>query len=154
MSVKARPDGYHSITPYLIVSNAADALAFYKKAFGAAEAVKLEHGGRVAHAEFRIGDSVVMLGEAMSDDYRDPLSYGGSPVGLMIYVDDADKAFEKAIAAGATVVRPVENQFYGDRSGNLKDPFGHSWTLGTHVEDVPEDEVNRRFQELYSTPAT
>ena len=154
MSVKAKPDGYHSITPYLIVNNAAEALAFYKKAFGAEETVKLENGGRVAHAEIRIGDSVVMLGETMSDDYRDPLSYGGSPVGLMIYVEDVDKAFEKAVAAGATVVRPVENQFYGDRSGNLKDPFGHSWTLGTHVEDVPEDEINRRFRELYSTSAS
>ncbi len=154
MSVKAKPDGYHSITPYLIVNKAAEALAFYKKAFGAEETVRLEHAGRVAHAEVRIGDSVVMLGEPMGDDYRDPLGYGGSPVGLMIYVDDADKAVEKAVAAGATVVRPVENQFYGDRSGNLKDPFGHSWTLGTHIEDVPEDEINRRFRELYSTSTT
>lgn len=150
MPVKAIPDGYHAITPYLIVDGAARAIEFYSSAFGAAELMRLDQpDGRIGHAELRIGDSVVMLAdEAPARGYRGPAAIGGTPVSLLLYVEDVDAVFARAIAAGATERRPVENQFYGDRSGTLADPFGHVWTLATHVEDVHPEEMERRMASL------
>jgi PhnB protein len=149
MAVQAIPEGYHSVTPYLIVDGAEEAIRFYERAFGAIEMLRLPMGGKIGHAEVRIGDSIVML----SDEWPDygklgPTSRGGATSSLMIYLEDVDAAFERAIAAGATLERPVEDQFYGDRSGTVTDPFGHSWTLSTHVEDVAEDEMQRRMAEF------
>jgi len=144
MTVKAIPEGYHSVTPYIVVQGAAKALEFYARAFGAKEKFRLPMGERIGHAEILIGDSHVMLADEM-DDHRSPQSYGGTPVSLMIYTDDVDAMFKRAIAAGATQKRPVENQFYGDRTGVLVDPFGHVWSIATHVEDVSEEEIGRRM---------
>lgn len=142
------PPGYHSITPYLALRDARAAIDFYRRAFGAELVLKLDTpDGKIAHAEIRIGDSILMLSEENPEwGNVSPQSLGGSPVFLMIYVPDVDAAFPKAIAAGATEVRPVQNQFYGDRSGTLKDPYGYHWTLATHIEDVPQDEIERRMQ--------
>lgn len=149
MSTKAKPDGYHSLTPTLVIEGAAKAIDFYKKAFGAEENMRFEHGGVIAHAELRIGDSVFMFGEPWPDSgHRSPVALGGSPAGLMIYSDDVDKAFERAVAAGAKVTSPVTDQFYGDRSGSLTDPFGHNWTIATHKEDVSMEEMQRRFRDM------
>lgn len=146
MSVKAIPDGYHSVTPYITVHDGNAAIEFYKKAFGATEILRLPMGQKVAHAEVRIGDSVVMLSDEFAEMGKlSPKSRGGSTAGLMIYLPDVDAAFDRAVAAGAAVERPVADQFYGDRTGTVTDPFGHSWTLSTHVEDVPEDEMQRRM---------
>lgn len=145
--VKAVPDGYHSVTPYLIVDGAARAIDFYTRAFGARELMRLPApGDRVGHAEIKIGDSVIMLADEHPEmDARSPQHYGGSPVTLLLYVHDVDAQFKQALAAGATQVRPVADQFYGDRSGSLKDPFGHTWHLSTHKEDVSMEEMNRRM---------
>ena len=146
MSVKAIPDGYHSVTPYLIVDGAAEAIRWYGEALGATEVLRLPMGDKIAHAEIRIGDSHVMLSDEWPDHGKlGPKARGGATSSLMIYLEDADAAFDRAVAAGASVERPVEDQFYGDRSGTITDPFGHSWTLSTHVEDVPEDEMQRRM---------
>lgn len=146
MNAKPIPEGYHSVTPYLIVDRGNEAVDFYKKAFGATEIMRMPAGDKLAHAEIRIGDSVIMLSDEWPDmGILSPKSRGGCTAGLMIYVEDVDSAFPRAIAAGATVDRPVENQFYGDRSGTLIDPFGHRWTLSTHVEDVSEEEMQRRM---------
>jgi PhnB protein len=144
---KPIPDGYHSITPYLIVSGAAQALDFYARAFGAKERMRLSSpDGKVGHAEIEIGDSVVMLADEFPQmGARSPQSIGGSPVGICLYVTDVDAVFKQALAAGAKEVRPVQDQFYGDRSGTLLDPFGHQWTIATHIEDVPPEEIGRRF---------
>src|SRR5258708_6889845 len=146
--VKAIPKGYHTATPYLIVQGAADAIEFYKKAFGAKELMRFPGpGGKIMHAEIKIGDSPIMLGdEAPERGYRGPKSIGGTPVGLMLYVKDVDALAAQASAAGATVVMPVQDQFYGDRSGTFLDPFGHKWTIATHMEDVPEEEMGQRAQ--------
>ena len=149
MGVQAKPEGYHSVTPYLIVDGAAEAIRFYEQAFGATEVLRLPMGDKIGHAEVKIGDSHVML----SDEWPEygklgPKARGGATAGLMIYLEDVDSAFERALAAGGTIERPVEDQFYGDRSGTVIDPFGHSWTLSTHVEDVPEDEMQRRMAEF------
>jgi PhnB protein len=145
--VRAIPDGYHSATPYLIVDGAARAIDFYSRAFGARELMRISApGNRVGHAEIKIGDSVIMLADEHPEiQARGPRHYGGSPVSILLYVDDVDALFERAIAAGATETRPVAVQFYGDRSGTLKDPFGHSWHLSTHVEDVSKEELDRRM---------
>jgi PhnB protein len=149
MPVKARPDGYHTLTPSLVIEGAAQAIDFYKEAFGAEETMRFEHEGKVVHAEVRIGDSVFMFGEPWPDaGHRSPAQLGGSPAGLMIYVDDVDKAFGRAVAAGAKVTSPLQDHFYGDRSGGVTDPFGHNWTLATHKEDVPPEEMMRRFREM------
>ena len=147
-AVQNPPQGYHTLTPYMTVKNARAALAFYAEAFGAEKVLLLDMpDGSVAHAEIRIGDSVVMLAEENEAwGNRSPLSLGGSPMFLMAYVDDVDAAFRRAIEAGATEVRPVADQFYGDRSGTLKDPYGHQWTLATHIEDVSEAEAQRRME--------
>lgn len=144
--VKPIPEGYHSLTPYLIVDGAAQALEYYKNAFGATELFRMEHDGKIAHAEMKIGDSPFMLSdEQPQQGHRGPKSLGGSAVGLMIYVDDCDAIFNKAIEAGATEVRPLADQFYGDRSGTLTDPFGHVWTVATHKEDVSPEEMDKRM---------
>ncbi len=149
--VPFQPSGYHSVTPYLALRDAKAAIEFYQRAFGAELAMKLDMpDGSIAHAEIRIGDSIVMLSEENAEwGSKSPLALGGSPVFLMIYVADADAAFAKALAAGATQVKPVEDQFYGDRSGTLKDPYGYQWTLATHIEDVSADEGQRRMQKLF-----
>ena len=150
MGVKFKPDGYHTITPYLIVHGGAAAIDYYKAAFGAEEIMRMPGpGGTIGHAEIRIGDSVVMLAdEPPGGDFRSPQSLGGSPVGLAVYVEDVDARFNQAIAAGGKVIKPLANQFYGDRSGTLADPFGHQWTLATHVEDVSPEEMKRRMAEM------
>ena len=148
MPVSPIPEGYHSVTPYLVMKNAAAAIEFYKKAFGAVELFRMAGpGGKIGHAEIKIGDSPVMLADEYPDmGFKGPESLGGTPVSLMIYVDDVDKIYPQAIAAGGKEVRPLQNQFYGDRSGTLTDPFGHVWTISTHVEDVPEEELAKRAE--------
>lgn len=149
MGVKPIPDGYQSVTPYLIIKGAADALDFYQKAFGAEERMRLDSKGMIMHAEIRIGDSVVMLADEFPDmGYVGPQAIGGTPVSLMIYVKDVDQVFSRAIAAGAKEKRPVNNEFYGDRVGTLVDPYGHVWSIATHVEDVSADEMDRRFRDM------
>ena len=146
MPVKPIPDGYPAVTPYLIVAGAARAIDFYKHAFGATETMRLDGPNGLAHAEIRIGGSVVMLADESPDmGYKGPRSYGGTSVSLMLYVDAVDATFQRALDAGATQQRAVQDQFYGDRSGTLEDPFGHVWTLATHVEDVAPDEIDRRL---------
>jgi PhnB protein len=149
MAVRAIPEGYHSVTPYMIVDGAAEAIRWYGEAFGATEALRLPMGDKIGHAEIRIGDSFVMLADEWPDmGMLGPRSRGGPTMSLMIYVEDSDSAFARAIEAGATQERPVETQFYGDRSGTLIDPFGHRWTISTHVEDVADDEIQRRMAEF------
>ena len=147
MAVPYKPPGYHSVTPYLALRDAKAAIDFYTRAFGAELVLKLDMpDGTIAHAEIRIGDSVLMLAEENAEwGNRSPLSFGGSPVSMMIYVPDVDAAFARALEAGATRVRPVEDQFYGDRSGTLADPYGYQWTLATHIEDVSTEEAQRRM---------
>lgn len=147
MAVKPIPDGYHSVTPYLIVRGGTRAIDYYTKAFGATELMRLDApGGLLGHAEIKIGDSTVMLADENPEwGAKSPDTYGGSSVHLMIYVEDCDTVFKRAIAAGAKETRPLKDQFYGDRSGSLTDPFGHSWTIATHKEDVSEDEMKRRM---------
>jgi PhnB protein len=153
MSAKPIPDGYHSITPYLIVGDAKAAIEFYKQAFEAAELFRLPMpDGRVGHAELKIGDSVIMLADEFPEmDAKSPQAFGGTPVSLLIYVEDVNTAFSRAIAAGGKELRPLTDQFYGDRSGTLVDPFGHKWTLATHVEDVSPEEMQRRMASMHAT---
>lgn len=150
-NVKPVPDGYHTVTPYLSVKGAADALDFYKRAFGATETMRFaDPGGRVGHAEIRIGDSPIMLCDEYPDmDVLSPASVGGTPVTIHLYVDDVDQMVKQAVEAGAKLVRPVENQFYGDRGGKLVDPFGHVWWIATHIEDVTPEELRKRMAELF-----
>ena len=144
--VKPIPDGHNGVSPYLIVDGAARAIEFYKKAFGATEMFRhVAPGGKVGHAEVRIGDTVIMLADVHPEvDAHGPAHYGGSPVSLHLYVEDVDKIAQQAIAAGAKVKRPVADQFYGDRLGTLEDPFGHTWHVSTHIEDVSPEELDRR----------
>ncbi|MCM3871515.1 MAG: VOC family protein [Pyrinomonadaceae bacterium] len=146
-NVKPIPDGYHSVTPYLIIKGAADAIEFYKKAFGAAELFRMPApGGKVGHAEIKIGDSPIMLADESPEmGYVGPATLGGSPVSIMIYVDDVDTIYNQAIAAGGQELKPLQDQFYGDRSGTLKDPFGHTWHVATHKEDVTPEEMDKRM---------
>jgi PhnB protein len=148
--VQAIPAGYHNITPYLMVRNAAAAIDFYKKAFNAVELMRFPGpGGKIMHAEVKIGDSPVMLADEMPEEgHVGPQTLGGVGVSMMLYVEDVDTRFAQAIAAGATVKRPVQDQFYGDRTGTLVDPFGHVWSIGTHKEDVSMDEMQRRMAKL------
>jgi PhnB protein len=140
------PDGYHSVTPYLVVDGGARAIEFYKQAFGATELFRMDGpDGKIAHAEIKIGDSHVMLGDESPEmGARGPQSFGGSPVSLMLYVEDVDTTVSRAVEAGAQLTRPVADQFYGDRTGGIKDPFGHAWYIATHVEDVPHEELKKR----------
>jgi PhnB protein len=143
---KPIPDGYHSATPYLIVNDASTAIEFYKKAFGATELLRMpKPNGKIGHAEIKIGDSPIMLAdEAPEIGARSPQSLHGTPVSIVLYVDDVDATFTKAVDAGAKVQRPVTNQFYGDRMGGIEDPFGHMWHIATHVEDVSPEEMKKR----------
>src|SRR6266536_4862497 len=145
-AVKPIPEGYHSVTPYLIISGAADAIEFYKKAFGAIELLRMPYpDGKIGHAEIKIGDSPIMLADEVPDmKYLSPKTLGGSPVSILLYVEDVDTVFNRAVAAGATQDRPVEDKFYGDRAGSLIDPFGHTWHVATHKEDVTPEEMERR----------
>ena len=145
-NVKPIPEGYPEITPYLAVDGANDAIDFYTTVFGARERMRMQGpGGKVGHAELEIGNSLIMLADEFPDmGHRGPKSIGGTPVTISIYVEDVDDVFDRAVAEGATEIRPVENQFYGDRSGQLEDPFGHRWSVATHVEDVPSDEMEKR----------
>jgi PhnB protein len=147
MTAKPIPDGYRTVTPYLIVGGAAKAIDFYKRAFGAKERMRLASPtGQIGHAEIEIGDSVIMLADEFPQmGAKSPQTIGGSPVGICLYVEKVDDRFKQALAAGAKEVRPVKDQFYGDRSGTLLDPFGHQWTIATHIEDVSPAEIEKRF---------
>ena len=146
-TVKSIPEGYHAVTPYLIIKGAADALEFYKKAFGATELFRMaQPDGRIGHAEMQIGDSRIMLADEYPEmTYLSPATLGGSASSIMLYVEDVDAVFPRALAAGATEQRPVEDKFYGDRTGSLVDPFGHVWHVGTHKEDVTPEEMEKRL---------
>ena len=143
------PEGYPRVTPYLIVDGASDAIDFYTSVLGATERMRMDApGGRIGHAELGIGDSVVMLADENPEmNARGPKAFGGSPGSLMVYVEDVDGVFGRALEAGAKELRPVENQFYGDRLGAFEDPFGHEWNVASHVEDVPPEEMSKRAAE-------
>jgi PhnB protein len=149
MAVKPIPEGYHSITPYLVIKGAAAAIDYYKKVFGAKERMRMDApGGTIGHAELEIGDSVIMLADEFPEmGHKSPKTLGGSPVSVILYVENVDAVFKRALNEGARQVRPLENQFYGDRMGSLEDPFGHLWSVATHVEDVAPDEMQRRAAE-------
>jgi PhnB protein len=145
-SVKPIPDGYPQVSPYLVVDGAAQAIDFYKQVLGASERMRMGGPeGRIGHAELQIGDSVVMLADEHPEmGYVGPKQIGGTPVTIGVYVEDVDKTFDTAVKAGAKSLRPVEDQFYGDRSGQFEDPFGHRWNIQTHVEDVSPEEMAKR----------
>jgi len=149
MSVKPVPDGYHTLTPFLTVRDAVKAIEFYKQAFGAEErGVAKGPDGKVMHAELKIGDSIIMLSDEFPEfGSKSPEAIGGSPMGLHIYLDGVDAAFDRAVKAGATVEMPVMDQFWGDRYGKLKDPFGHKWSIGTHIKDLSMDEMKKAMDE-------
>jgi len=148
MSVRPVPEGYHTVTPYLVVNGAAEAIDFYKHAFGAQEIMRMPGPpGKIAHAELRIGDSVLMVSDEMPGSLKSPQSLGGSPVGIFLYVADVDAVFRSAVEAGAKSEMEPANMFWGDRYGKLADPFGHAWSLATHVEDVSPEEMGRRMQD-------
>jgi len=149
-SVKPIPDGYPRVTPYLHVDGASKAIEFYRTVFGAKERMRMAApGGRIGHAELEIGNSMIMVADEHPDmNIRGPKSVGGTPVTVLVYVEDVDRAFERALKAGAKELRPVQNQFYGDRSGQFEDPFGHQWNVATHVEDVPPDEMAKRAAKM------
>ncbi len=146
------PPGYHTATPYLIINGAARALEFYKQAFGATELMRMAGpDGKVGHAEIRIGDSNIMLADECPEmQARSPQALGGTPVSLMLYLEDADAVIARAVSAGANVLRPVQDQFYGDRSGTIADPFGHTWTIATHKEDLSPEEIGKRAAALFA----
>jgi len=154
--VRPIPAGYHTATPYLIINGATRAIEFYQQAFGAIELLRFEApDGKVGHAEIRIGDSPLMLADEFPEmGARSPQSLGGSPVSILLYVEDVDAMVSQAVAAGAEIQRPVEDKFYGDRMGSVVDPFGHVWHIGTHKEDVPLDEMKRREAAARSAGAT
>lgn len=147
--VKPIPDGYRTVTPYLCIDGAAQAIDFYKRAFGARERMRMEApGGKVGHAELTFGDSVIMLADEYPElDFRSPKAHGGTSVTLHLYVKDVDAVVARAVEAGATVKRPVKDEFYGDRSGAVEDPYGHVWNVSTHVEDLSMKKMRRRGEE-------
>ena len=149
MAVKPIPEGYHSVTPALAIDGAAEAIEFYKRAFAATERYRMPGPeGRIAHAELQIGDSVVMLSDPFPDSsVKSPSALGGTTVGIFVYVEDVDAVFQQAVDAGATVTMELENQFWGDRFGSVTDPYGHHWSLATHVEDVPPEEMEERAKQ-------
>jgi PhnB protein len=155
MKTKAKyiPEGFHAVTPYLTVKNAGQAIEFYKRAFGARERLRMPMpDGKIGHAELQIRDSIIMLGEECPEHgCVSPQTLEGSPVGLALYVENVDDAFDRAVEAGASVKEPVGDKFWGDRTGSLTDPFGHKWTLLTHVEDVPPEEMKQRMAQAFST---
>ncbi|HET8562864.1 MAG TPA: VOC family protein [Candidatus Binatia bacterium] len=148
MAAKAIPDGYHSVTPYLIVKGADRAIDFYKEVFGASQRMRMDGpNGTVGHAEIEIDGSAIMLADEFPDmGSRSPQSIGGTGVSLHLYNKDVDSCFNRAVAAGAKVLRPVQDQFYGDRSGTVEDPFGHVWTISTHKEDLSPEELRKRAE--------
>jgi len=148
--VQAIPTGYAGVTPYLIVRDAARMLDFYRKAFGATEVMRLPApGGKIGHAEIKIGEGVVMLADESPEmGHSSPQTIGGTPITLMFYVPNVDAQFARAIAAGGTVKHPLKDQFYGDRSGTLVDPSGHIWTIATHIEDISPDEMDKRMKAM------
>lgn len=150
-STKPIPDGYRAATPYLCVNDASGAIEFYKKAFGATESMRMGMpDGKVGHAELKIGDAPIMLADEFPEmEFRSPQTLGGSPVTIYLYFEDVDAIADQAIAAGAKMLSPVKDEFYGDRSGKLVDPFGHIWMIATHKEDVSEEEVRKRVAALY-----
>jgi PhnB protein len=150
MAVKAIPDGYPEVTPYLSVDGAAAAIDFYAKVFGTTERMRMGGpGGRIGHAELQLGSSLIMLADEFPEGGQvGPRKVGGTPVTISVYVEDVDAVFARALEAGATEVRPVADQFYGDRLGAFEDPFGHRWSVATHVEDVPPDEMARRAEAM------
>ena len=143
------PKGYNAITPYLIIKGAAEAIEYYKKVFGATEVMRMPGpSGRIGHAELKIGDSNVMLADEFPEmDYRSPVTLGSSPVSMLLYVEDADSTVERAVANGAKILKPVQDQFYGDRMGSIKDPFGHLWSIATHTEDVSPEQMKERAKQ-------
>ncbi len=149
-SVKPIPEGYPQVTPYLVVDGAEAAIDFYTKVFGARERMRMPGpDGKIGHAELELGDSVIMLADEVLDmDIRGPRSIGGSPVIVSVYVDDVDATFARAVDEGAKPLRELRNEFYGDRTGQLEDPFGHRWSVATHVEDVSPEEMQRRASEM------
>jgi PhnB protein len=152
-NVKPIPEGYHTVTPYLICKDAAKAIDFYKAAFGATELFRMADptSGKVGHAEIKIGDSPIMLADEYPEmKYLGPESLGGTPVSMMLYVEDVDALAAQAVAAGATVIEPVSDKFYGDRMGSFADPFGHRWHIGTHKEDVTPEEMEKRMAAAHS----
>lgn len=150
-TVKAIPAGHRTVTPYLTIKNGVKALEFYKKAFGATESYKLlMPDGRLGHAEIRLGDSVIMLSDEFPEfGGKAPQTLGGSAVSIHLYVEDVDALFKRALAAGAKERKPVMDQFYGDRSGQLEDPFGHLWWVATHKEDVAPEEMQKRVRAMF-----
>ncbi|MFA4903149.1 MAG: VOC family protein [Desulfobaccales bacterium] len=156
VAAKPIPEGYHTITPYLVVQSVADAMAFYQKVFGATERYRLSgpDGKSVIHGELQIGDSIFMLGaEDPSSECKSPLTLHGSAVTLYLYVDGVDAFFNRAVAAGAKAVMPVQDMFWGDRVGTVEDPFGHRWSVATHTEDLSPEETTRRAVEFFSSKA-
>jgi PhnB protein len=149
MAVKPVPEGYNTVTPYLAVEDAAEAIEYYKKAFGAKERVRMDTpDGKIGHAELEIGDSLVMLADPFPQaSTRPPRELGGTTVSVFLYVEDVDAVVKQAVDAGATVTMEVADQFWGDRFGSITDPFGHSWSVATHVEDVPPEEMAERAKE-------
>ena len=147
--VKPIPDGYPQVTPYLCIDGAEAAIEFYVQVFGATERMRMAApDGKIGHAELQIGDSVIMLSdEAPEGGFRSPRAVGGTPVMISVYVEDVDAVFDRAVSAGAQPLRPVEDQFYGDRLGQFEDPFGHRWSVASHVEDVPPEEMAKRAAE-------
>ena len=143
------PEGYHSVTPYLYVRGAAQALEFFKRAFNATELFRMPMpDGRLGHSEFRIGDSILMMADELPDSgVKGPQTLGGTSIGIALYVEDCDALFRRAVEAGAKVERPLADQFYGDRSGTVIDPFGHKWTIATHIEDVTPAEMDQRMKQ-------
>ena len=152
--VKPIPEGYHSVTPYLCVEGAADAIEFYKKALGATEVLRMgSPDGKVGHAEVQIGDSRVMLADEFPEmGFLSPKTIGGSPVTMHVYVEDVDTIVARATGAGAKVTKPVADQFYGDRGGQIEDPFGHRWYVSTHKEDLTPEEIEKRREAAFATP--
>lgn len=150
-NVNYLPAGYHTATPYLIVNDGARAIEFYKQAFGATEVLRLAlPDGKVGHAEIKIGDSHIMLADEFPDmDARSPATIGGTPVSMLLYFQDCDAVFARAVSVGARVLRPVQDQFYGDRAGTVADPFGHKWTIATHTEDLSPEEIQKRASALF-----
>ena len=149
MPVQPIPKGYHSVTPYLVVQNAARAIDFYRRAFGAKEIMRMDGpNGKISHAELKIGDSMIMLSDEMPGiGTRSPQSLGGSTAGIFLYVENVDSVFNQAVSAGAKSDTPLADMFWGDRYGKLTDPFGHSWSLATHIEDVAPEEMKERAQQ-------